>query len=130
VKSAEPEFAPHAILITEREQPSPLLAVAMIGAEKLLRIDFDYSKPEAKWVDDICRKLPNSVVAFGNVTGFVVNYAPDKAKAFDRDGRFTRELSEPRRPKIAKLAIDGAEITSDQWSGLTASRKVIPFRNS
>jgi hypothetical protein len=34
-------FRPHAIILTERKVPSPIFVVAMIGVEKLLRIDLD-----------------------------------------------------------------------------------------
>ena len=34
-------FRPHAIILTERTVPSPIFVAAMIGVEKLLRIDLD-----------------------------------------------------------------------------------------
>src|SRR3984893_9075380 len=34
-------FCPHAIILTERSVPSPIFVAAMIGVEKLLRIDLD-----------------------------------------------------------------------------------------
>jgi hypothetical protein len=34
-------FKPHAIILTERRIPSPMFIAAVIGAERLLRIDFD-----------------------------------------------------------------------------------------
>ena len=36
-------FCPHAIILTERTVPSPIFVAAMIGVEKLLRIDLDLS---------------------------------------------------------------------------------------
>ena len=34
-------FCPHAIILTEQTVPSPIFVAAMIGVEKLLRIDLD-----------------------------------------------------------------------------------------
>jgi hypothetical protein len=40
-------FRPHAIIATDRFVPSPIFVAALIGVEKILRIDFDTSHPEA-----------------------------------------------------------------------------------
>ena len=37
-------FCPHAIILTERTVPSPIFAAAIIGVEKLLRIDLDLTQ--------------------------------------------------------------------------------------
>jgi hypothetical protein len=34
-------FCPHAIILTQRTVPSPIFVAAIIGVEKLLRIDLD-----------------------------------------------------------------------------------------
>jgi len=34
-------FRPHAIILTQRTVPSPIFVAAIIGVEKLLRIDLD-----------------------------------------------------------------------------------------
>lgn len=36
-------FRPHAIIATDRSVPSPIFVAALIGVEKILRIDFDTS---------------------------------------------------------------------------------------
>ena len=43
-------FQPHAIIATERSVPSPIFVAALIGVEKILRIDFDTSLPEETYV--------------------------------------------------------------------------------
>jgi hypothetical protein len=35
---------PHAIILTERKVPEPIFIAAMIGVDKLLRIDFDLNQ--------------------------------------------------------------------------------------
>ena len=59
---AEPEwradFQPHAIIATERTVPSPIFVAALIGVEKILRIDFDTSFPEETYVHQALAKLP------------------------------------------------------------------------
>jgi hypothetical protein len=34
-------FQPHAIILTERTRPAPIFVAAIIGVERLLRVDFD-----------------------------------------------------------------------------------------
>ena len=35
-------FRPHAIILTEREIPQPIFVAAMVGVERLLRLDLDH----------------------------------------------------------------------------------------
>jgi hypothetical protein len=34
-------FKPHAIILTERQRPEPIFVAALIGVERLLRVDFN-----------------------------------------------------------------------------------------
>jgi hypothetical protein len=43
--------------MTERSIPSPILVAAMVGVEKILRIDFDPSLPEGTYVRQALAKL-------------------------------------------------------------------------
>ena len=65
-------FRPHAIIVTDRPVPSPIFVAALIGVEKILRIDFDTSLPEATFVQQALAKLPEQTIAFGRPTGVTV----------------------------------------------------------
>jgi hypothetical protein len=79
-------FRPHAIIATDRSVPSPIFVAALIGVEKILRIDFDTSLPEATFVQQTLTKRPEQTIAFGRPTGVTVNYAPDRAVRYDLKG--------------------------------------------
>lgn len=114
-------FVPHAILITERKIPNPIFVVAICGAENILRIDFDTEQPEETWLDQVSAKLPDSVIAFGSVMGFVLNYSSERASEYDRNGQFIRALPQPLRPGYATLTLKGGrETASEQWKALGA----------
>ena len=79
-------FRPHAIIATDRSVPSPIFVAALVGVEKILRIDFDTSLPEATFVQQALAKLPEQTIAFGRPIGVTVNYAPDRAVRYDLKG--------------------------------------------
>ena len=58
-------FRPHAIILTERTVPSPIFVAAIIGVEKLLRIDLDATQGPVSFVRQV-------------LIGFAINYCPDK----------------------------------------------------
>jgi hypothetical protein len=80
------EFRPHAIIATERSVPSPIFVAALIGVEKILRIDFDTSLPEATYVHQALAQIPEQTIAFGRPTGVIVNYSADRAVRYDLKG--------------------------------------------
>lgn len=98
-------FKPHAILKTERKIPSPIFVVAFLGAENILRLDFDYTKPQDQWVEEVISKLPRDVIAFGKVTGFFINYAPNRMVEYDHEGTPVQELPEAKRPGRASMVL-------------------------
>jgi hypothetical protein len=79
-------FCPHAIVLTERTVPSPIFVAAIIGIEKLLRIDLDATQGPVSFVRQVLDRIPEGVPAFGKPMGFVINYSPDKAVRFDSNG--------------------------------------------
>ena len=87
-------FRPHAITVTDRSIPSPIFVAALIGVEKILRIDFDTSLPEETYVDQALAQIPEQTIAFGRPTGVTVNYAPDRAVRYDLQGNFIEALTE------------------------------------
>ena len=63
-------FCPHAIILTERTVPSPIFVAAIIGVEKLLRIDLDLTQRPVSFVRRVLDRLPEGVIAFGKTVGF------------------------------------------------------------
>jgi hypothetical protein len=96
-------FCPHAVILTERTVPSPIFVAAMIGVEKLLRIDIDLTQGPVSFVRQVLDRLPERVPAFGNPVGFVINYSPDKAVRFDPNGQPIAILDKAVRPGTAVL---------------------------
>jgi hypothetical protein len=54
-------FRPHAIILTERTVPSPIFVAAIIGVEKLLRIDLDPTQGPVSFVRQVLDRLPEGV---------------------------------------------------------------------
>ena len=107
-------FRPHAIILTERTVPSPIFVAAMIGVEKLLRIDLDATQGPVSFVKQVLDRLPVGVPAFGKTVGFVINYSPDQAVRFDRNGQANVILDKAVRPGTAVLLrLDGRPISAE-----------------
>ena len=98
-------FRPHAIIATDRSVPSPIFVAALIGVEKILRIDFDTSLPEETFVQQALAKLPEQTIAFGRPIGVTVNYAPDRAVRYDLKGDPIETLAEAIRCGKAYLNV-------------------------
>jgi hypothetical protein len=71
-------FQPHAVILTERVRPEPIFVAAIIGAERLLRVDFDfdgerksYIKKSLVGVERRLVKWNGTIPAFGRPTGLL-----------------------------------------------------------
>lgn len=104
-------FQPHALLRTERTTPSPIFLVALVGAERILRVDIEFAQPQETWARQVVERLPKEVIAFGQVTGFFLNFSPDLCIEFDRAGTPLREVPRARRPGRAWMEHKGRDIT-------------------
>jgi AcrB/AcrD/AcrF family len=80
-----------------------LSVIAIVGVEKLLRIDLDATHGPVSFVRQLLDRLPERVTAFGKTAGFVINYSPDKAVRFDRNGQPIATLDKAVRPGTAVL---------------------------
>ena len=105
-------FCPHAIVLTERTAPSPIFVAAIIGIEKLLRIDLDATQGPVSFVRQVLDRLPEEVPAFGKPIGFVINYSPDKSVRFDSNGQPIATLDKAVRPGTAVLRLGGRPTTA------------------
>ena len=81
-------FRPHAVLTTLRHglAHGQIVIGLMAKAPSKLRIDLPDRLPVLAWPKHVAATVPEKLVGFGPVTGFVVNYAPDRAVWFDRTG--------------------------------------------
>lgn len=117
-------FRPHAIVLTERTVPQPIFVAAIIGVERLLRMDFDLALPPVSYVSQaqagIRRKLSefksesgrisDALPAFGRPVGVIVNYTPDRAIRFDLHGNALEILPRAHRPTDAYITLRGRPI--------------------
>jgi hypothetical protein len=107
------KFLPHAIILTEHTVPSPIFVAAMVGVERLLRIDIDATQGPVSFVRQMLDRLPERVPAFGRTVGFVINYSPDQAVRFDPNGQPIATLDEAVRPGTAVLRLGGRPIPAE-----------------
>ena len=98
-------FRPHAIISTERSIPNPIWIVALIGVEKILRRDFDLSKPIGTYLHQALAQVPENTPGFGRPIGVTVNYATDHSIRYDLTGNVLAVLSEAVRPGQASISI-------------------------
>src|ERR1700730_6946364 len=115
-------FCPHAIILTERTVPSPIFVAALIGVEKLLRIDLDATQRPVSFVRQVLNRLPEEVAAFGKPIGFVINYSPDHAIRFDLNGQPTAILDKAVRPGTAVLLRLGGRPIPAETLGVVFSK--------
>jgi hypothetical protein len=86
-------FKPHAVILSERSIPWPMFVAAVIGVERILRIDFDpnatplqFARLALQGVNRRAAEWSGVLPAYGKPIGFVVNYSPDSAVMFDLKG--------------------------------------------
>ncbi len=79
-------FRPHAILKTEREIPSQITLAAICRADRWRRIDFEDGSNPITYVAQVLAQCPDGLPFFGRVEGFWINYSPERAVEYGRDG--------------------------------------------
>jgi hypothetical protein len=115
-------FTPHALILTERSVPQPMFVAAVIGVERLLRVDLDAAAAPVTFAGQALRAVrrrlaqwgSDQLPAFGRPIGVVVNYGPDRAVAFDMDGAPRAVLAMAKQVSHVELAAaDG--LASKKW---------------
>ena len=117
-------FRPHAIILAERTLPQPVFIAAVIGVDRLLRVDFG---PEVKPVqfvqlalDGVKQRLAewrHPLPGYGRPTGVIVNYSPDCGVRFDLDGTPREALDEAYRVGQVELLIEGRPVPNGFFAG-------------
>ncbi len=119
-------FRPHAIILTEKQRPEQIFIAAIIGVERLLRVNLDPTEGEVTYIDQalkgIRQKLArwNSKVdvssvglgdlplpCFGRPVGVIVNYTPDRALRFDLSGQPIEAFDHAHRIGEAQFFLKG-----------------------
>jgi hypothetical protein len=81
------------------------MAIALLAAAAFL-LDAPYldaTQGPVSFVRQVLDRLPERVPAFGKTIGFVINYSPDQAVRFDRNGQPIAILDKAVRPGTAVL---------------------------
>ncbi len=104
------EFEPHVIWKTTLTRPSPITIAGMIGASRGLKY-LPSNKHPLKISVEAVANCPRGVPCYGQVTGFYVNYSPDQAVEFDREGEALSVLDTAVRPGYATARINGRPLT-------------------
>ncbi len=106
-------FVPHAVIMTERSFPQPLHIAAILGIERLRRVDFDLTESPVTFVkqalDGVREKLArwksDQIPTFGRPESVIVNYSPDHAVRFDLEGYAVDVLDRAYRLGEASFSI-------------------------
>lgn len=117
-KAYRESFKPHAVMLTKRKHPSSITTYAVSGGA-LHRMFFfeEGSKPETYFAQ-AQEGLPDIVPFFGPLTGYVINYTPDYAEEFNKEGRLIRKLNRAYRVGESGLIIGGKYIGESTWRSL------------
>jgi hypothetical protein len=117
-------FRPHAIILTEKRIPSPMFAVAVIGVERLLRVDFDSKASPVSFVKLALKGLRqktaewgSALPGYGRPTGIVVNYSPDFGVKFDLDETARETFDKAYRVAQVSLLIKGQPVPPGIFTG-------------
>ena len=98
-------FEPFAVVLPERDRPSPIFAYVLGGGQESRIIEFEEGSSPDTYKEQALRKMPDSIIAMGRSTSVIVNYSPDHAVEFDREGNKLYELDSAYRPGEAGVRI-------------------------
>ena len=111
-------FKPHAVILAERRIPSPVFAYAMCGGARLRIIPFQEGSSPGTYAVQAREALPETVPGLGRPTGYVVNYSPDFALSFNKEGRLVGKLGRALRVGQSSVITGGREVGERTWSTL------------
>ena len=119
-------FVPHAIIQTERERPTQIFVAAILGVDRLRRVDFDLKQGPASYIkqslngvrEKLARWKSDQIPTFGRPTGLVVNYSPDHAVRFDLDGNAIEVFDRAYRLGEASFSIGKRPVSREELDAL------------
>jgi hypothetical protein len=111
-------FQPTAYLLGTTDRPSQTLFFGMTGGpERWLRIALDLSQPPLSYAAQalaVARKTPE-VKFFGPVTGFIINYSPDRAVRFDGEGQPVETLARAYHPAEVSVTLGRRPVSAQTF---------------
>ena len=119
-------FKPHGVVrTTNRGRPTCSLTIfALSGQAEKLSLHFEEGSDPETFVDQALPQLPDRVLGLGETTGFVVNYTPDEAILYDKQGRQIEKLDETVQAPSSEIIIGGKRVSSRTLSGLLRGEEV------
>jgi len=108
-------FSPHAIWDTEFRVPRPLLLAGMAGLQRALYFHPTSADP-ADWSEEATANCPPGIPCYGVVRGFWVNYTPDCAVYFNRNGEPGEVLGKAVRPGVPSASIGSRPVNLAELS--------------
>jgi hypothetical protein len=120
------EFVPHAIIRTERRLPTQLFVAAILGIDRLRRVDFDLTKSPVTFVQQALDGLRGKLVrwnshqipTFGKPVGVIVNYSPGRAVRYDLEGNAVEVLDRAYRLGEVSFSIGKRPVSSKELAAL------------
>ena len=119
-------FRPYGVVLTENTgRPTcSLFIFAISGEGDKLTLRFEEGSDPATFVEQALRKFPKQVMGLGKTTGFVLNYTPDRAILYDREGRQIEELDEVMEARTSGAIIGGKWVGSETLSAMLGPLEV------
>ena len=113
-------FKPHGVVrTTNRGRPTCSLTIfALSGQAEKLTLHFEEGSDPETFVEQALPQLPDRVLGLGETTGFVVNYTPDEAILYDKQGRQIEKLAEVAQAPSSEIIIGSKRVSSRTLSGL------------
>ena len=117
-KAYRQSFKPHAVILTEHKIPTQITFYAMTGGSRHRIIPFKEGSNPETYAAQAREGLPNVVRFLGRPIGYVVNYTPDFALKFNKEGRLIGRLDRTFRVGQSGVVIGGKEVGEGVWSTL------------
>jgi hypothetical protein len=111
-------FKPHGVLLGTEERPSQILFFAITGgAERWLKIPLELSQPPVTYAEQALAVVRNTpfVRFLGRTTGYIVNYSPDHAVRFDREGQSIETLTRAYRPGEVTVSLGRRPVSAEAF---------------
>ncbi len=117
-KAYRESFKPHAVILTEYKIPTQITFYAMTGGSRHRIISFKEGSNPETYAAQAREALPDVVPFLGRPTGYVINYTPEFALKFNKEGRLIGRLDRAFRVGQSSVVIGGKEVGEGVWSTL------------
>ena len=119
-------FKPHAVILTERRIPTQITFYAITGGSGHRIIPMNEGSSPETFATQVREALPKVVPFLGRPTGYVVNYTPDFALRFNKEGRLVERLDRAFRVGQSGVIVGGKNVDERAWSALLGTASVSP----